>query len=289
MSPRRQTQTDLEREMETLKGKVAIVTGAGQGIGTVVARRFASEGARVVIADINQESSQQVARLIEQEGGTAIGVSVDVTHEEQVRALMEATVSEYGGLDILHNNAALTTGIHAADQGIATIDRDFWDKTFAINLTGTFLCCKHAIPRMIERGGGAIINTSSLHALRNNVRLPAYSASKAGVCSLSRSIAVQYGKRGIRANSLVLGMIVTERSRKVMGTSDTLTLMADHHLTPFVGEPKHVAATAVFLASDESEFITGQEIWVDGGMSVHAADVGDARRGINWLKEPEDA
>jgi NAD(P)-dependent dehydrogenase (short-subunit alcohol dehydrogenase family) len=264
--------------MNGLDTKVAIVTGAGSGIGKATVQRLAKEGVKVAVVDKNTDAAAEVTALVVAGGHEAIAIAADVSDEAQVHSMVEETVRVYGGLDILHNNAALVAPeFHARDRMITDMEVAVWDRTFAVNLRGTMLGCKHAIPYMLARGGGSIINTSSVHAVQNNLRLPAYSASKAAIISLTRSVAIQYGKQRIRCNALVLGLIVTERSRKVL-SADALRLMEEHYLTPYVGDPAHVAGVVAFLASADAEFVTGHAMVVDGGLSAHVADLADRRR-----------
>ena len=264
--------------MNRLDGKVGIVTGAASGIGRATAHALAREGARVVVADLNADGAATVAADISQAGGQAISHRVDVSQEPDVVAMVEAAVSTYGGLDILHNNAA-GIGASAAgqDRDVASIDVDVWDRTMAVNLRGVMLGCKHALPRMLERGAGSIINTSSGSADRGDLNLSAYATSKGGVNTLTLYVAAQYGKQGIRCNAISPGLILTH-PKDSFGGAAYVAMLEEHHLTPRVGEADDIANAVIFLASDEASFITGQILHVDGGILSHAPPVADMRR-----------
>jgi NAD(P)-dependent dehydrogenase (short-subunit alcohol dehydrogenase family) len=259
--------------MGRVEGKVAIVTGAASGIGRATAERLASEGARVVVADINAGGATEVATSIGQ--GRAIGVGVDVSKEEQVRAMVEAAVSTFGGLHILHNNAAITSAAHMARDGdVVGMDVDVLDATLSVILRGAVLGCKYAIPRMIESGGGSIINTSSNSSLGGDVVLTAYTAAKGGINSITRSVATQYGKQGVRCNAISPGTIMTPSvvSNVPQAVQD---IMERNTLVPRLGQPEDVANLVLFLASDESAYITGQLIVIDGGTLAHHAHISE--------------
>jgi len=259
--------------MGRVEGKVAIVTGAASGIGRATAERLASEGARVVVADVNGPGAKEVAAAIGDD--RAIGVAVDVSDEDQVRAMVDAAVSTFGGLHILHNNAAITSAAHMARDGDVTgMDVSVLDATLSVILRGAVLGCKHAIPRMIESGGGSIINTSSNSSLGGNVVLTAYTAAKVGINSITRSVATQFGKQGIRCNAISPGTIMTPSvaSNVPKAVQD---IMERNNLVPRLGLASDVANLVLFLASDESAYITGQVIVIDGGTSAHHAHISE--------------
>lgn len=255
--------------MGRVEGKVAIVTGAGSGIGRACALMLAAEGARVICADINEQSVQETARRIVEAGDDAHALTVDVRSEEQVRGAVEFAVGRYGRLDVLHNNAG---GVDRArmmhDREVVGMDYDFWRDSFAVNLDGAFFGCKYALPHMLERGSGSIINTASISALVGETRRPAYAAAKAGLISLTRSIATTYGKSGIRANSIAPGAIRAEGGKGV-APQGLLDMWEESHLTPRLGLPEDIGSLVVFLASDESSFLTGQTYIADGGLLSH--------------------
>lgn len=264
--------------MNRLDGKIGIVTGAASGIGRATAHALAREGASVVVADIDAEGAASVADAISASGADAIAQRVDVSDEVDVAAMIAAAVDAFGGLDILHNNAAAIGGKGAgADRDVASIDVDVWDRTMAVNLRGVMLGCKHALPPMLARGGGSIINTSSGSAERGDLMLSAYAASKGGVNTLTFYVAAQYGKQGVRCNAIAPGLILTH-PKENFGGEAYVAMLEEHHLTPRVGEADDIANAVVFLASDEASFITGQILRVDGGILSHAPPIADIRR-----------
>jgi NAD(P)-dependent dehydrogenase (short-subunit alcohol dehydrogenase family) len=257
--------------MERLKDRVAIVTGGAGGIGSATVRRFVQEGAIVVAADILEDAAIKLAREF---GDRAIGMKVDSGDVASVEAMIKATIAKFGRLDILHNNAALLD--HAVldrDTNAPDVPFDVWDATMRVNLKGYLAACKFAIPHMIEQGGGVIINTSSTSGLSGENNLIAYSASKAGIVSLTRTIALQHGRQNIRCNAIAPGLIVTPRAQET--ASGYLEMIAKHVLTPRLGKAEDIAATAAFLASDDAAFITGQTISCDGGYLVHQPHYAD--------------
>lgn len=252
-----------------LSDKVAIVTGAASGIGRAAALGLAREGAAVLVADLNPEGASRVSREIEGQGGKAAPFRCDVSDETSVRHMIEAAVSGFGGLDILHNNAANSDPtLMGRDGAITEMELEVWDATFAVNTRGPMLGCKHAIPHMLERGGGAIINTSSASGLVGDLTRSAYAASKAGVDALTRQVATQYGKRGIRCNAIAPGVIHTP-ALEANVAAEQIALYEGNHLTPRLGRPEDIAGMVVFLASDDGAFVTGQVLSVDGGLLAH--------------------
>lgn len=245
-----------------LEGKSAIVTGSATGIGKATAVLFAKDGARVVVSDIDEAGGQQVVNKIKGEGGEGIFVKADVSQAEEVERLVDAAVGTYGRLDVLVNNAAAYRG----DGNLMLVPDEIWDKVMAVNLKGTYLCCKFAIARMIESGGGSIVNLSSVNALMG-LSLTAYTASKGGVQALTRLLAVEFAPKGIRVNSICPGTIMTENSiaiyRERPGLEERVTKM---YPMGKLGAPLDVAECAVYLASDASSFVTGASLVVDGGL-----------------------
>jgi NAD(P)-dependent dehydrogenase (short-subunit alcohol dehydrogenase family) len=260
--------------MGRLDGKIAIITGAASGIGLATARRVAAEGARTVVADLNGAGAMQVADAITAAGGEAIAVGADLGEVESVRAMVEAALTAYGGLDILHNNAAATRLAAAEDLPVSAADPAVWDTTMRVNLRGALVAIQAAVPHMIARGGGSVINTASGAALAGDLGHPAYGASKAALICLTRYVATEFGKHGIRCNAISPGFIVIPGKP---GREAVAATMLRHSLTPRLGAPEDIAALVVFLASDESAFITGQNICVDGGMLAHQPYVADFR------------
>jgi NAD(P)-dependent dehydrogenase (short-subunit alcohol dehydrogenase family) len=248
--------------MGRLDGKVALVTGAGEGMGRAGALLFAGEGARVGVLDLDAARAEAVAAEIEAAGGEAVAVAADVSSAGDVRAAVEAVAGAFRALHVLYNNAGVWL---PGDGAVTELDEDVWHRTLAVNLTGVYLCCRHGIPHLLEAGGGSVINTSSPVAVRPEPVYDAYTASKGGVISLTRSIAQFYGPRGVRANVLMPGSIVTAMTREAL--ADPRYREASERMTVLgrLGQPEEVAAAALFLASDESSFVTGSIQWVDGG------------------------
>jgi NAD(P)-dependent dehydrogenase (short-subunit alcohol dehydrogenase family) len=251
--------------MDRLNGKVAIVTGGGGGIGGATARALAREGASVLVVDVNEEAAAAVAGGIRDAGGVAESLS----EEQDVEAVMAEVVKRFGRLDVLHNNAALTdSDFLSADTAVTELSLEVWQRTLAVNLTSQMLMCKHAVPIMADQGGGSIINMSSGASLKGDRTRTAYGVSKAGVNALTMYVATSHGKKGIRANTILPGLVITDAVRAHL-KEEMLASLSKATLTPSVGQPEDIADVVVFLASDESRYITGQMLAVDGGMSAH--------------------
>ncbi|MGF6810039.1 NAD(P)-dependent dehydrogenase (short-subunit alcohol dehydrogenase family) [Paraburkholderia sp. Clong3] len=254
--------------MQRVKQKIAIVTGAASGIGAACAARLAQEGALIVVADLNLEGAQEQVRRINEAGGHAVPAQVDIGDESSIDALFELTLKTWGGLDILHNNAAATSLSSTADAAVEALDVGVWDDTMRINLRGTMLASRCALPLMRARGGGSIINTSSGAAQAGALGYSAYGVCKAGIEALTRYVAAQHGKEGIRCNAIAPGLIVTPVTQAYYA-GGTGEMMLSHHLTPRLGQPEDIAHAVVYLASDEAAFVTGQVFNVDGGLLSH--------------------
>jgi NAD(P)-dependent dehydrogenase (short-subunit alcohol dehydrogenase family) len=258
-----------------LQNRVAIVTGAASGIGAATARILARDGAAVVVADLNGPGAEAVARQIRAAGHEAAPAEADVTKEDQVASMVATAVREFGGLDILHSNAALQApDVMARDTAITDIDPELWDRVMRVNLRGYVLGAKHAIPAMLDRGGGVILHTTSGTGLQGELARPAYGTSKAAIIGFTRNVATQYGKLGIRCVALALGLVATEGLRANM-PPPAQEMMLRHHLTTRLAEPEDIGEVVSFLASDRAAFITGCTIPVDGGFSAHTASYAD--------------
>ena len=250
--------------MGLLDGKTGIVTGSGQGIGRAIALSYAAEGARVVVSDINDEMGDETVRLITDAGGTAVFVHCDVSDEDSVKALVDATLHHYGRLDIACNSAALTRGAGP----IHTFTRGVFDQTLEMCLTNTWLCMKYEIAAMLEKGG-AIVNISSNASLRGQAFNTAYAAAKAGVNLLTKSSAAEYGAQGIRINAVSPGVIRTPGLEKYFEEQpDKAEGLKKKAVLNRLGEPQEIADAVCFLSSDRASFITGQILSVDGGGAV---------------------
>jgi NAD(P)-dependent dehydrogenase (short-subunit alcohol dehydrogenase family) len=247
-------------------GQVAVVTGGGGGIGRATAQRFAAQGARVAVVDLDAATAAETVDAIASDGGEAASYAVDVSAEAEVAELVASVVRRWGRIDVLHNNAALLGG--AGDQDIADVDVAAWDTKLAVNLRGVMLGCKHAVPVMRAAGRGAIVNTSSVSGLTGTSTNAAYGASKAAIVNLTRSVAAMVGRDGIRCNAVAPGLVLTDRLAAALSERQ-LRLYAAERLLPWAATPDDVAATVVWLAGDEARAITGQTIVVDSGTTSH--------------------
>jgi NAD(P)-dependent dehydrogenase (short-subunit alcohol dehydrogenase family) len=251
-----------------LEGKVAIVTGATKGIGRVIAATMAAEGARVVLAGRTVKRGEEMVAAIQSAGGEALFVPTDVSDENDVRAAVQAAVNTFGTLTTLVNNAASTDLIRQVDGPVVEVTLDAWERVIRVTLTGAMLMSKYAIPRMVEAGGGAIVNISSDASYRPPPEMAAYAAAKAGVNSLTRSIAAECGHQNIRANAIITGMILPPQAAPMFEADPVLgPKLRAQHLTR-IGRREDIAAAVVYLASDEAGFVTGAELPVDGGSRI---------------------
>ncbi|HEY1932224.1 MAG TPA: SDR family oxidoreductase [Acetobacteraceae bacterium] len=247
--------------MKRLRGKVAFITGGGAGIGREAAVLFAREGARVVIADIDQIAGEETAHLA---GNDAIAIRTDVTDEDSLRAAIHAAVQTFGGLHVLHNNAGGSTP-HDNNVVEAPIE-EFW-RAIRLDLFGTFLGCRVGIPEIIRSGGGSVVNMSSNVALMGIAGRDCYTAAKGGISAITRSMAVEFAPQRVRVNAIAPSATMTDRVRKLMAGNAAIDKLAKSHLLGLI-EPTDIAHMAVFLASDESRMVTGHVYPVDSGVTI---------------------
>jgi NAD(P)-dependent dehydrogenase (short-subunit alcohol dehydrogenase family) len=250
--------------MGRLDGKVCVITGAGGGMGRDAAVLFTAEGARVCAADVNAAAADETAALCD---GDVLALGVDVADERQVAAAMAATAERFGGIDVLYNNA----GIMPADDGsILDTSVEAWQRVQDVNVKGVFLCCKHGIPYLLERSGGSVINVASFVAIVGAATSQiSYTASKGAVIALSRELAVQFAREGIRVNALCPGPVETPLLLRIFGDDPAaLERRRVHWPTGRLAKPREVVNGALFLASDESSYVTGATFLVDGGLTA---------------------
>ncbi len=249
-----------------LDGKVALITGAGNGMGRVASVLFAQEGARIVVADWSDDGGGETVAAVEAAGGEATFVKVDVAKAEQVEAMVAVAMDRFGALHVLYNNAGI---FPADDGGVTETPEPTWDRVMEVNLKGVWLGCKYGVPAMLASGGGSIVNVASFVALMGAATAQiAYTASKGGVLAMTREIAVEYGRQGIRANSLCPGPIATPMLEELMSDPDRKQRRLVHIPMGRLGQAEELAKAALFLASDESSFMTGAQLVVDGGITA---------------------
>ena len=250
-----------------LNDKVAIVTGGGVGIGKVYAHGLAKEGAKVVVADIQEAEAKKVAGEIKQSGGEAMAVTVDVTSFDKAQAMAQAAVTAYGRIDILVNNAGLYSALKK--KNFMEIDSDEWDRVMAVNVKGLFHCVKAVYPAMKQQGKGKIINISSGTALSGSPFFLHYVSSKAGVIGFTRALAREVGGDNICVNSIMPGLTISGANQEGVMTAEQLADRRKRRSIQRDQYPQDLVGTVIFLASDDSDFMTGQSISVDGGMNMH--------------------
>jgi NAD(P)-dependent dehydrogenase (short-subunit alcohol dehydrogenase family) len=250
--------------MGRLEGKVALITGAAGGLGRVAAELFASEGASVVVADV--VDGDEAVAAIQANGGQATFTRCDVTDAGSVEKAIAAAVRAYGGLHVLYNNAGISP---ADDDDPTNTPEGTFNQVLLVNVTGVYLCCKHGIPAMLDSGGGSIVNVASFVA-HMGAATPqiAYTSSKGAVLAMTREIAVIYARRGIRANALCPGPVLTPLLAKFLSDEEKRQRRLVHIPMGRFGQPEEIARGALFLASDESSFMTGQSLIVDGGITA---------------------
>lgn len=249
-----------------LKGKVAIVTGAGAGIGQAVAARFGAEGASVVIAEVDAANGQRAAEAISKSAGEALFIRTDVSDEGQVKSMVDQTVSRFGRIDILCNNAAVL--FFREEAPAHELSADIWDRTMAVNLRGYWLTSKYVVPIMLRQKSGSIIHVASPTGIFGFTRLTAYSASKGGVLGLMRAMAADYAPEHIRVNAIIPGTIDTPMNAEEL--SDPILRERYAEIAPArrLGKPEDLAGIALYLASDESDYCVGGVFTVDGGLTA---------------------
>ena len=254
----------------TLHDKVALITGGASGIGRATALAFAAEGAKLIVADMNEDGGQQTAHMITENGGEAAFLRVDVTQAAETEAMIAKAVESYGRLDCAFNNAGISGA--GAGGGLRALTADYpderWHRVIAINLTGVWLCMKYELQQMLAQGGGAIVNTASVAGL---VGLPygsAYVASKHGVVGLTKTAALEYAKQGIRVNCVCPGYIETPMTAAGMSDPERRTHMVASEPIGRVGQPEEIAASVAWLCSDAASFVTGHSMVVDGGFAA---------------------
>ncbi len=251
-----------------LTDKVCIITGAGSGMGRVAAKMFAAEGARVVVAEYDEAAGAETVRLVREAGGEASFVRADVSNEDDARGMVQHAVATYGGVDCLYNNAGI---MPEPDHSVIDTDVATWDRVMAVNVRGVFLGCKHAIPPMVERGTGSIVNVSSFVALLGcSNPQDAYTASKGAVLALTRSLAVQFAPKGVRTNAILPGPVETPLLMDwLVKDEEAKRIRLARNPTGRFGKPEEIVSMAVYLASDESRWTNGAALVVDGGISVN--------------------
>ncbi|HTD52350.1 MAG TPA: glucose 1-dehydrogenase [Thermoanaerobaculia bacterium] len=252
--------------MGRLANKVAVITGAGSGIGRESALLFAGEGAMVVVAEVNEASGRKVVEEVQRAGGQAMFVHADVSIASQAEAMVAAAEKTYGKLDVLFSNAGI---FPARDGSVVDTDEETWDLVQRVNLKGVFLGCKYAIPAMLRAGGGSIVNTASFVALMGAATPQiAYTASKGGVLAMTREIAIEFARKGIRANALCPGPVDTPLLQELLSDPARRARRMAHIPPGRLAQPKEIAHAALFLASDESSYVNGATFTVDGGITA---------------------
>jgi NAD(P)-dependent dehydrogenase (short-subunit alcohol dehydrogenase family) len=251
-----------------LQDKVAIITGAGGGMGRTAALMFAGQGAKVVAAEFSAVAGEETERLVREAGGMASFIKVDVSREADAKAMVDHAVATYGRVDVLYNNAGI---MPEADHSVVDTEVDVWDQVMAVNVRGVYLGCKFAIPQMVDQGSGSIINIASFVALVGcSVPQDAYTASKGALLSLTRSLAVQFGPNGVRTNAICPGPVETPLLMEwLVKDEEAKRIRLARNPTGRFGKPEEIVHMAIYLASDESRWTNGAQLVVDGGITVN--------------------
>ncbi len=262
--------------MGRVEQKVAVITGGASGIGLAASRLLAAEGASVVIGDLEYEKAVAAAEDINAAGGSALGVAVDAMEEESLVALVQTAVDEFGALHVMCNHVGGSNP--RKDLDLLRLDLDEFDRVMRLNVRSTVIGCQAALPHLIAAGGGSIINTASVAGLSGDFLQVAYGTAKAAVIRLSEYVATQYGKNHVRCNAVAPGAVMTPALRDNV-PAEAIEAIRGHNALPFIGVPDDIAQAMLFLASDESRYLTGQLLVVDGGMSSHSS-IAEDRRGL---------
>ncbi len=251
-----------------LSDKVSIITGGGSGMGRTAALMFATEGARVVVADFSEEGGEETVRLVREAGGAATFVRTDISSEADAKAMVDHAVATYGRVDTLYNNAGI---MPEEDHSVVDTPVEAWDRVMAVNVRGVYLGCKYAIPKMLDQGTGSIVNVASFVAILGcSVPQDAYTASKGAVLALTRSLAVQFAGRGVRSNAISPGPIETPLLMDwLLKDEAAKQLRLARNPTGRFGKPEEIVHVAIYLASDESRWTNGANFVIDGGISVN--------------------
>jgi meso-butanediol dehydrogenase/(S,S)-butanediol dehydrogenase/diacetyl reductase len=253
--------------MGKLDNKVSLITGAASGIGAATAKLFGAEGATVIVADIDEANGHRVTQEI---GASAVFYKTNVSEPGEVESMVTFAVERFGRLDILHNNVA-TAGAVAP---VGEMPVEAWQRAIAVSLSGVFYGMRFALPQMVAQGGGAIVNTASVSGLAADYMLGAYNAAKAGVINLTRTAAIEYARKNIRVNAVCPGSVATPPLLRALGEGEGRRLLEEHHPIGRLGLPEEIACVVLFLASDDSSFVTGGIVVADGGISAHTGFFG---------------
>jgi meso-butanediol dehydrogenase / (S,S)-butanediol dehydrogenase / diacetyl reductase len=253
--------------MGKLENKVSLITGAASGIGAATAKLFGSEGATVIVADIDEAMGRRIAEEI---GASAVFHKTNVSEPGEVESMVKFAFERFGRLDVLHNNVAAAGSV----VPVGEMPVESWQRAIAVTLSGVFYGMRFALPRMVAQGGGVIVNTASVSGLAADYMLGAYNAAKAGVINLTRTAAIEYARKNIRVNAVCPGSIATPPLLRALGEGEGRRLLEDHHPIGRLGLPEEIARVVLFLASDDSSFMTGSIVVADGGISAHTGFFG---------------